>query len=159
MATAGFLRRGAEDRPNVTVVGDDDQAIYRWRGAAAGNLIAFRNLYPGAREVVLNDNHRSTQVILDAAGRLISYNNPYRLEAMAGIDKRLRSVRGRAGAGGPGGAERPPAPVRHLHFDTVSAEADGVAAPSPSASSAASGRGTWPSSSAATTTPTRSCAP
>src|SRR5207253_2193358 len=43
------------DEPNVTVVGDDDQAIYRWRGAAAGNLIAFRNLYPGAREVVLTD--------------------------------------------------------------------------------------------------------
>ena len=104
------------DEPNVTVVGDDDQAIYRWRGAAAGNLIAFRNLYPGAREVVLTDNHRSTQVILDAAGRLISYNNPYRLEAMAGIDKRLRSQRG------PGPA------VRHVHFDTVSAEADGVAA-------------------------------
>jgi len=104
------------DRPNVTVVGDDDQAIYRWRGAAAGNLLAFRNFYPGAREVVLTDNHRSTQVILDAAGRLISYNNPYRLEAIAGIDKRLRSQRG---AGGP---------VRHVHFDTVSAEADGVAA-------------------------------
>jgi DNA helicase-2/ATP-dependent DNA helicase PcrA len=104
------------DRPNVTVVGDDDQAIYRWRGAAAGNLIAFRKLHPGAREVVLTDNHRSTQVILDAAGRLISYNNPYRLEAMAGIDKRLRSQRG------PGPA------VRHVHFDTVSAEADGVAA-------------------------------
>jgi len=104
------------DRPNVTVVGDDDQAIYRWRGAAAGNLIAFRHLYPGAREVVLTDNHRSTQAILDAAGRLISYNNPYRLEAMAGIDKRLRSPRG------------PGLPVRHVHFDTVSAEADGVAA-------------------------------
>jgi DNA helicase-2/ATP-dependent DNA helicase PcrA len=106
---------GGRDAPNVTVVGDDDQAIYRWRGAAAGNLIAFRNLYPGAREVVLTDNHRSTQVILDAAGRLISYNNPYRLEAMAGIDKRLRSQRA------PGPA------VRHVHFDTVSAEADGVA--------------------------------
>jgi ATP-dependent DNA helicase UvrD/PcrA len=111
-----LLAGAAEVRPNVTVVGDDDQAIYRWRGAAAGNLIAFRKLYPGAREVVLTDNHRSTQVILDAAGRLISYNNPYRLEAMAGIDKRLRSPR----LTGP--------PVRHVHFDTVSAEADGVAA-------------------------------
>jgi DNA helicase-2/ATP-dependent DNA helicase PcrA len=118
-----FRRRAADpDRPNVTVVGDDDQAIYRWRGAAAGNLLAFRKLYPGAREVVLTDNHRSTQVILDAAGRLISYNNPYRLEAMAGIDKRLRSQRGF----GPARAEDPA--VRHVHFDTVSAEADGVAA-------------------------------
>jgi DNA helicase-2/ATP-dependent DNA helicase PcrA len=113
-----IVRLLAKHRPNVTVVGDDDQAIYRWRGAAAGNLIAFRKLYPGAREVVLTDNHRSTQVILDAAGRLISYNNPYRLEAMAGIDKRLRSVRGRG----------EDIPVRHLAFDTVSAEADGVAA-------------------------------
>jgi len=111
-----LLAGEAQERPNVTVVGDDDQAIYRWRGAAAGNLIAFRNLYPGAREVVLTDNHRSTQAILDAAGHLISYNNPYRLEAMAGIDKRLRSPR------------RDGAPVRHVHFDTVSAEADGVAA-------------------------------
>jgi len=117
-----LLAGGSDARPNVTVVGDDDQAIYRWRGAAAGNLIAFRNLYPGAREVVLTDNHRSTQVILDAAGRLISYNNPYRLEAMTGIDKRLRSVRRPA----PERANDPP--VRHVHFDTVSAEADGVAA-------------------------------
>ena len=101
---------------NLTVVGDDDQAIYRWRGAAAANLLAFRELYPGAREVVLVENHRSTQPILDAAARLISYNNPHRLEAIAGIDKRLRAQR-------PGGL-----PVRHLHYDTVSAEADGVAA-------------------------------
>ncbi len=101
---------------NLTVVGDDDQAIYRWRGAAAANLLAFRRLYPGAREVVLVENYRSTQAILDTAARLVAYNNPYRLEAVAGIDKRLRSPR----AGGP--------PVRHAHFDTVSAEADGVAA-------------------------------
>ena len=102
--------------PNITVVGDDDQAIYRWRGAASANLLAFRRLYPGAREVVLTENHRSTQEILDAASRLISYNNPYRLEVMAGIDKRLRSQRGRG------------TPVGHRHYDTVSAESDGVAA-------------------------------
>ncbi len=101
---------------NLTVVGDDDQAIYRWRGAAAANLIAFRRLHPGAREVVLTENYRSTQEILDTAARLVRYNNPHRLEASFGIDKRLRSSR----AGGP--------PVRHLAFDTVSAEADAVAA-------------------------------
>ena len=105
-----------EARPNITVVGDDDQAIYRWRGAAAANLLGFRRLHPGAREVVLTDNHRSTQQVLDAAARLVSYNNPYRLEAVAGIDKRLRSQR------------QPGPPVRHLAFDTASAEADGVAA-------------------------------
>jgi DNA helicase-2/ATP-dependent DNA helicase PcrA len=105
-----------EGAPNITVVGDDDQAIYRWRGAAAANLLAFRELYPGAREVVLVENHRSPQPILDAASRLVSYNNPWRLEVIAGIDKRLRSPR----TDGP--------PVVHLHYDTVSSEADAVAA-------------------------------
>jgi DNA helicase-2/ATP-dependent DNA helicase PcrA len=101
--------------PNITVVGDDDQAIYRWRGAASANLIAFREVYPGGREVVLVENHRSTQPILDAAARLVSYNNPYRLEVVARIDKRLRAQR-------PGGRA-----VRHVRYDTGSAEADGVA--------------------------------
>jgi DNA helicase-2/ATP-dependent DNA helicase PcrA len=106
----------AGETGNLTVVGDDDQAIYRWRGAAAANLLAFRRRHPGAREVVLTDNYRSTQVILDVAARLIGYNNPHRLEAIAGIDKRLHSSR----AAGPA--------VRHLAHDTVSSEADAVAA-------------------------------
>jgi DNA helicase-2/ATP-dependent DNA helicase PcrA len=110
-----MLELVAGEAGNLTVVGDDDQAIYRWRGAAAANLLAFRRLHPGAREVVLTENYRSTQLILDAAARLVSYNNPHRLEAIAGIDKRLRSQR----AAGPA--------VRHLAFDTVSAEADAVA--------------------------------
>jgi DNA helicase-2/ATP-dependent DNA helicase PcrA len=105
-----------EGAPNVTVVGDDDQAIYRWRGAASANLLAFRQLYPGCREVVLRDNYRSTQEILDASRRLVRYNNPQRLEVVAGIDKALRAERGHG------------APVRHQHFDSLSAEADGVAA-------------------------------
>jgi len=100
---------------NLTVVGDDDQAIYRWRGAAAANLLAFRRRHPGAREVVLTENYRSTQAILDTAARLVGYNNPHRLEAIAGIDKRLRSTRDTG------------TPVRHVAFDTVSAEADAVA--------------------------------
>ncbi len=106
----------AGEAANLTVVGDDDQAIYRWRGAAAANLLAFRRQYPSAREVVLVENYRSTQAILDTAARLIGYNNPYRLEVIAGLDKHLRSSR----------CEGPP--VRHVAFDTVSAEADGVAA-------------------------------
>jgi DNA helicase II / ATP-dependent DNA helicase PcrA len=111
-----MLRLLAGDaKANLTVVGDDDQAIYRWRGAAAANLLAFRKAYPQAKAVVLTENHRSHQGILDAAARLISYNNPYRLEVVAGIDKRLRSPRAKGAA------------VRHLHFDTASAEADGVA--------------------------------
>lgn len=104
-----------EKEPNVAVVGDDDQAIYRWRGAASANLLAFRRLYPGAREVVLRENHRSTQAILDASRRLVRYNNPQRLEVVAGIDKALLAERGSGRA------------VRHQPFDSLSAEADGVA--------------------------------
>ena len=140
-----MLKLVAGEPVNLTVVGDDDQAIYRWRGAAAANLLAFRRLYPAAREVVLVENYRSTQVILDTAARLIGYNNPYRLEAIAGIDKRLRSPR-------PGRT-----PVRHEHFDTVSAEADGVAAMIEERIRGGARPRTSPSSSAATPTPTPSC--
>jgi len=111
-----LVRLVAGEAANITVVGDDDQAIYRWRGAASANLMSFLRLYPQARRVVLTLNYRSTQEVLDVAARLISYNNPFRLEVMAGIDKRLRSERG-AGAA-----------VRQLRYDTASAEADGVAA-------------------------------
>jgi DNA helicase-2/ATP-dependent DNA helicase PcrA len=111
-----LLRLIAGEAANLTVVGDDDQAIYRWRGAAAANLLSFRTSYPRAKQVVLVENHRSTQPILDAAARLVSYNNPHRLEATFGIDKRLRAQR----VGG--------VAVSHRHFDTASAEADGVAA-------------------------------
>ncbi len=78
-------------RANVTVVGDDDQSIYRFRGAALGNILTFREAYPKARSIVLVDNFRSRQEILDAAHRMIQHNNPHRLEAREGIDKRLRA--------------------------------------------------------------------
>jgi DNA helicase-2/ATP-dependent DNA helicase PcrA len=104
-----------EGSPNITVVGDDDQAIYRWRGAAPANLIHFLDVYPNAIKVVLRQNYRSTQEILDTAYRLITYNNPHRLEAMTGLDKRLVADRGR-GKG-----------VSHRRFPTVSAESDAVA--------------------------------
>jgi DNA helicase-2/ATP-dependent DNA helicase PcrA len=100
---------------NVTVVGDDDQAIFRFRGASMSNILGFDAAYPEARRVVLTENYRSGQRLLDAAYRLIRHNDPDRLEAARGIDKRLVA---RAGPG---------APVVHLAFDTVTQEADEVA--------------------------------
>jgi DNA helicase-2/ATP-dependent DNA helicase PcrA len=102
---------------NLTVVGDDDQSIYRFRGAAMSNILMFGRDWPEAKRIVLTENRRSTQVILDQAYRLIRHNDPERLEVRAAINKRLISKRS--------GAR--PAPVRHLHYDTLSAEADGVA--------------------------------
>ena len=75
--------------PNLTVVGDDDQAIYKFRGAAISNILQFKQLYPKAKEVVLTDNYRSRQEILDSAYTLIKHNNPHRLEITEKVEKRL----------------------------------------------------------------------
>ncbi len=105
----------AGDNGNITVVADDDQSIYKFRGAAISNVLNFLKVYPQAHKVVLTENYRSTQQILDAAYRLIRYNDPERLEVRSNISKRLRAQRSDG------------APVRHLHFDTLSSEADAVA--------------------------------
>ncbi len=78
---------------NITVVGDDDQAIYRWRGAAVSNIIQFRTRFPKARIIVLTKNYRSTKEILDRSYDLIQRNNPDRLEVTEKIDKKLESMR------------------------------------------------------------------
>ena len=79
----------AEPHRNVTVVGDDDQSIYKFRGAAISNILGFRDRYPDARTVVLRRNYRSLAPILDASYRLVRFNDPDRLEVRAGISKRL----------------------------------------------------------------------
>ena len=106
---------------NVAVVGDDDQAIFRFRGASMSNILDFDRTYPDARKVVLQENRRSPQAVLDAAYRLIQHNNPDRLEVAQRIDKHLI-------ARGPDGGERMGKGPEHLAFDTLSSEADQVAA-------------------------------
>src|SRR3989339_1794285 len=81
---------------NITVCGDDDQSIYKFRGASISNILQFRRHYPEAETVVLTDNYRSGQKILDAAYRLIQFNNPDRLEASEKVDKKLGSLAGKA---------------------------------------------------------------
>jgi len=76
---------------NLTVVGDDDQAIYKFRGAAVSNILGFLEDFPNAEQVILTENYRSTQPILDAAYQMIQSNNPDRLEAKLSISKRLTS--------------------------------------------------------------------
>lgn len=81
-----------EDK-RITVVGDDDQAIYRFRGAAVSNIIQFRTHFPDATAVVLTKNYRSTKEVLDRSYELIQHNNPDRLEVVERIDKKLESMR------------------------------------------------------------------
>src|SRR2546422_953622 len=105
---------------NVAAVGDDNQAIYRWRGAALSNFRGFRRHFQQATVVVLTENYRSPHRILDPAYRLI-LNNPDRLEESDegrryGVTKKLSAVRA------PDGPE-----PRHLHYETATQEADEVA--------------------------------
>ncbi|HUG95056.1 MAG TPA: ATP-dependent helicase, partial [Pleomorphomonadaceae bacterium] len=106
---------------NVTVVGDDDQSIYRFRGAALSNILGYRAAYPKTGRVVLTDNFRSPQAVLDAAYRLIRHNDPNRLEVRERIDKHLRA------RGSTKGVPTDAAAVSSLAFATTSDEADAVA--------------------------------
>ncbi|MGH2476205.1 MAG: ATP-dependent helicase, partial [Candidatus Limnocylindrales bacterium] len=117
-AQAELVTLLAEPHRNVTVVGDDDQAIYAFRGAAVDNILDFEARYPAARTVVLRRNYRSLGPILEASYRLVRFNDPDRLEVRTGIAKRLKAER------------RDPmaAPVRLEAFVTGSEEADWIAA-------------------------------
>ncbi|KKU10706.1 MAG: hypothetical protein UX13_C0005G0019, partial [Candidatus Woesebacteria bacterium GW2011_GWB1_45_5] len=101
---------------NITVVADDDQSIYRFRGAAVSNVIQFRKSFPKTQVVTLTKNYRNTQEILDRAYDLIQFNNPDRLEIVEKIDKKLKSASRSDGE-----------QIEFIHADRVENEADLIA--------------------------------
>lgn len=70
----------AAPKNNLTVVGDDDQSIYKFRGASLSNILQFKKDFSKAEEVILIKNYRSAQNILDLSYEFIKQNNPNRLE-------------------------------------------------------------------------------
>lgn len=100
---------------NLTVVGDDSQAVYRFRGAAISNILQFMKEYKNAKQIILTENYRSTQVILDSAHKLIKNNDPDTLEVRLGISKDLRAI-----------SKRKNIPIDCIYADRVENEADKV---------------------------------
>lgn len=126
----------AGDARNVTVVGDDDQAIYKFRGASLANILQFRDDYADAKAVYLTENYRSRQAILDVAHAFIQKNDPNRLEtklADLGLSKRLVAA-GKAAVIAPSEpsvdtVSRAPIvpPISVQWYKSLEDEADGVA--------------------------------
>ncbi|MBT4648782.1 ATP-dependent helicase [bacterium] len=104
---------------NLMVVGDDDQAVYKFRGAAISNILSFQKDYPKAKQIFLTDNYRSGQNILDKAYNFIQLNNPDRLEAQLKVgnkklDKKLT------------GHNKTKGQVKVLSYTDKNSEIDGV---------------------------------
>ncbi len=103
-------------KSQLTVVGDDDQSIYAFRGASVSNILHFKEDYPKAKEIVLTENYRSGQKILDLAHESIVHNNPDRLEVKLKINKKLTAATKKQGLGS----------VIHIHVETVDQEVQSV---------------------------------
>lgn len=86
-----LIKKLTGESAQLTVVGDDDQSIYAFRGASVSNILKFKEDYPNATEIILTENYRSGQQILDKAYELIQNNNPDRLEVKLNINKKLIS--------------------------------------------------------------------
>lgn len=90
-----ILRAFTTQHKNVCVVGDDDQSIYAWRGADASHILHFKQHYPQARVITLDQNYRSTSLILEAAHEVIAHNrvrHPKKLWSDLGPGEPLQEV-------------------------------------------------------------------
>ena len=88
-----LLRLLTNDRKNVCVVGDEDQSIYRWRGADVSIILSFSKDYPSAKVIRLEQNYRSTQNILDAAAAVVSHNSNRLGKTLRAVNDRGSNLR------------------------------------------------------------------
>lgn len=116
-----LIKMLAAPKYNLVVVGDDDQAIYKFRGASLSNIMQFKDDYPQAKELILIENYRSRQAILDHAYQFIQNNNPNRLEIKLQLNKSL-VAKGEVNKKKPASA-----PVKFLNFESAHDELSFVA--------------------------------
>ncbi|MDP2917928.1 MAG: 3'-5' exonuclease, partial [bacterium] len=92
-AQYNLIKLLASPENNLTVTGDDDQSIYKFRGASVSNILEFKKDFPDSQEVFITKNYRSGQRILDLSYEFIKLNNPERLEVKLGgkVSKKLTS--------------------------------------------------------------------
>ena len=130
------------EKTQLTVVGDDDQSIYSFRGSNVSIIMRFKEDFKKAKEIVLTENYRSGREILDLAYSSIQNNNPERLEVKLNIDKRLKAKYNpehSEGSRGSSKKQRDPSAspsassgstqdkvINHLHYDTLDNEVSGV---------------------------------
>jgi len=88
-----LVRHLAGPRGNITVVGDEDQSIYSWRGADIQNILDFEADFPGARVLRLEENYRSSQAILDAASALVAHNRRRKGKTLRAVKAAGEAVR------------------------------------------------------------------
>jgi DNA helicase-2/ATP-dependent DNA helicase PcrA len=102
LAQYELIKMLAAPRNNLVVVGDDDQSIYKFRGASVSNILQFKKDFPKAKELVLVNNYRNKQDILDLSYNFIQLNNPDRLEVKlsAGKKKLVKKLNSQTGKEG-----------------------------------------------------------
>jgi DNA helicase-2/ATP-dependent DNA helicase PcrA len=98
-----------EGRPNVMVVGDDDQAVYKFQGAELSNILNFRRMFVDVEIVTMTDNYRSTQDILDIATHIIRKGSGRLENLLPEMEKSLKSLNKELGKG----------EIIHKKLDTV----------------------------------------
>ena len=86
-----LVSKMAKPLNNIFIVGDDDQSIYRFRGAKPEIMLGFERIYPNCKKVILNENYRSTEAILNFAGSVIHKNKQR-------FDKKIVAAKGVAGS-------------------------------------------------------------
>lgn len=131
LAQFELIKLLAAPRNNLTVVGDDDQSIYKFRGASVSNIIEFKKDFPKCVQVVLTKNYRSRQNILDRSYQFIQLNNPNRLEAALNAPEKKSTKKKKASVEPVSkrlsAADREPGVVEFIHCATQEEEARTIA--------------------------------